>query len=236
VHDLSHFCCLVDIHSYAESDLSAKVTQANALQHNADLSSLVQQEYRSQALNIEVMTCPLREWIAQTRTRCEIKHRFRQFLLTYESPKGVHVYVEQIREMCASNKASIEISYPQLSAAVPILAMWTIDAPRDVLEIFDEVASELILSSDHFPCYENIMREVHVRIVKLPILDSIQVLRRVHQNKLIRVCGVVTRRSSTYPQLKLAKYTCLACHALLGPFSQNAEEEVNPSIACSVRT
>ena len=85
-------------------------------------------------MNIEIMTCPLREWIAQTKTRVEIKRRFRQFLLTYENPRGVCAYLEQIKLMCASNMASVEISYPHLSAAVPILAMWTTDAPRDMLE------------------------------------------------------------------------------------------------------
>mmetsp|Transcript_33891 Transcript_33891/g.108448 ORF Transcript_33891/g.108448 Transcript_33891/m.108448 type:complete len:236 (-) Transcript_33891:3851-4558(-) len=96
--------------------------------------------------------------------------------------------------------------------------------------IFDEVAAELVLSSEHFPSYKNIMPEVHVRIVDLPILDSIQVLRRIHQNKLVRACGVVTRRSGTYPQLKLAKFTCLSCQALLGPFIQSSEEEATPSL------
>ena len=99
-----------------------------------------------------------------------------------------------------------------------------------ILRIFDEVANELILS-DYFPCYRNIMQEIHVRIVDLPILDSIQALRRIHRNKLIRVCGVVTRRSSTYPQLKLAKFTCSACQELLGPFFQSAAEEVKPSLS-----
>ena len=78
------------------------------------------------------------------------------------------------------------------------------------------------------------MREIHVRIVDLPLLDSIQMLRRLHQNKLIRVCGVVTRRSSSYPQLKLAKFTCSACQAVLGPFIQGTEEEAHPSLSLGV--
>mmetsp|Transcript_33877 Transcript_33877/g.108300 ORF Transcript_33877/g.108300 Transcript_33877/m.108300 type:complete len:446 (-) Transcript_33877:3851-5188(-) len=216
-----------DLLTFVDAGSSMKAVQANSSRLNTRSSS---PESCPQEINIEIMRCPLRDWITQTNTRTEIKRRFRNFLLTYESPKGVYVYLEQIKQMCANNLASLKVSYPQLSAAVPILAMWTTDVPREVLEIFDEVAAELVLSSEHFPSYKNIMPEVHVRIVDLPILDSIQVLRRIHQNKLVRACGVVTRRSGTYPQLKLAKFTCLSCQALLGPFIQSSEEEATPSL------
>ena len=35
------------------------------------------------AMNLEAFECPLREWIAEDRTRKEIQRRFRSFLLTY---------------------------------------------------------------------------------------------------------------------------------------------------------
>lgn len=35
------------------------------------------------ALNLEAFECPLKEWIAEERTRREIARRFRKFLLTY---------------------------------------------------------------------------------------------------------------------------------------------------------
>jgi hypothetical protein len=35
------------------------------------------------ALNLEAFECPLREWIADERTRREIHRRFKKFLLTY---------------------------------------------------------------------------------------------------------------------------------------------------------
>ena len=37
------------------------------------------------ALNLEAFQCPLREWIAEERTRMEIQRRFQRFLLTYFS-------------------------------------------------------------------------------------------------------------------------------------------------------
>ena len=35
------------------------------------------------AVNLEAFECPLREWMAEERTRKEIQRRFRSFLLTY---------------------------------------------------------------------------------------------------------------------------------------------------------
>ena len=37
--------------------------------------------------------------------------------------------------------------------------------------------------------------------------------------------GVVTRRTGVMPQLKLVKYDCAKCHALLGPFTQEYGEQ-----------
>ena len=35
------------------------------------------------AINLEAFECPLREWIAEERTRREIQRRFREFLETF---------------------------------------------------------------------------------------------------------------------------------------------------------
>lgn len=52
--------------------------------------------------------------------------------------------------------------------------------------------------------------------------------RHIHLNHLIRVHGVVTRRTSVFPQLKYVRYDCLKCGALLGPYyqDQNAISEI----------
>jgi len=131
----------------------------------------------STSINLEAMDMSLREWIAQSRTRTEIKQRFRAFL---ESDKE---QIAKIRAMCANNLASFEISYQALSSKVPILAIWVADAPRDIIEIFDEVANELVLSSDHFPKYWEIKDEIHVRVRDLPITDTLRDLRQTHLNQ-----------------------------------------------------
>jgi len=176
------------------------------------------------SINLETMDMPLREWIAQDRTRREIKHRFRTFLESDEHHK------QAIQFMCANNLASFEVSYQSLSSHVPILAIWVADAPRDIIEIFDEVANELVTSAEYFPDYGKIKDEIHVRIRELPIVDTLRDLRQNHLNQLVRVHGVVTRRSVVFPQLKMVHFRCLSCDVNLGPFRQNNTTEVRPDL------
>ena len=53
--------------------------------------------------------------------------------------------------------------------------------------------------------------------------------RQEHLNKLVRVSGVVTRRTGVFPQLQQVKYDCSKCGFVLGPFFQNAEREITPT-------
>lgn len=196
------------------------------------------EELLEEEINLEAMgACPLREWIAQERTRREIKRRFGSFLESYKgSESSSRVYVERIRAMCAANSGSLEVSFLHLSDALPILGLWLTDAPRDVLEIFDEVAKEVVLA--RFPDYGDIRDEIKVRIADLPMRETLRELRRSHLNQLIKVRGVATRRSGVFPQLRLVKFTCLACGHVVGPFKQQQQGTglVKPSSCPHCRT
>lgn len=96
-----------------------------------------------------------------------------------------------------------------------------------MLTIFDEVALNAILV--YYPSYERIHSEVHVRIADLPLGSSLRDLRRSNLNNLVRVSGVVTRRTGVFPQLKYVKFDCRKCGAVLGPFYQDATKEVRIS-------
>lgn len=52
--------------------------------------------------------------------------------------------------------------------------------------------------------------------------------RQSHINLLIRTSGVVTRRTSVYPQLQTVNFDCVKCGYVLGPFTQSGESEVKP--------
>ena len=50
--------------------------------------------------------------------------------------------------------------------------------------------------------------------------------RQFHLNKMIKVAGVVTRRTGVFPQLQMVKFDCQKCGHLLGPYYQNTETEI----------
>ena len=99
-------------------------------------------------------------------------------------------------------------------------------APQ-MLEIFDEVAREVVAAK--YADYHLIHDSIHVRITNLPIADSLRDLRQVHLNALIKISGVVTRRTGVFPQLKMVVFNCGKCGATVGPFAQKDTTEVKPS-------
>ena len=98
--------------------------------------------------------------------------------------------------------------------------------PKKVLEIFNEAASQLVMST--FPRYSNIQEEIFVRICGLPLHEDIHALRQLHLEQLIKTSGVVASTTGVLPQMRMIKYTCLKCGELLGPFAQGQNQEVKP--------
>ncbi len=125
--------------------------------------------------------------------------------------------------MCAKNGQSLEVSYLHLSQAVPVLAIWLADVPKEMLRIFDETATEVV--QDIFEHYWMIHSEIHVRITNLPIVDQLRTLRQTHLNALVKVSGVVVRRSGVSPQLKEVTYNCTKCGCLTPPVFYNGTDE-----------
>ncbi|KAJ0101307.1 hypothetical protein Patl1_05630 [Pistacia atlantica] len=169
----------------------------------------------------------LREWVTRDEVRRFIAKKFREFLLTYVSAKseqGDFVYVRLINEMVSANKCSLEIDYKQFIYVHPNIAIWLADAPQSVLDVMEEVARKVVF--DLHPNYKNIHQKIYVRITNLPVYDQIRNIRQIHLNTMIRIGGVVTRRSGVFPQLQQVKYDCNKCGAILGPFFQNSYSEV----------
>jgi DNA replication licensing factor MCM2 len=125
------------------------------------------------------------------------------------------------------NAESLEVSYLHLALSKPILAYFLTNSPTGMLTIFDQVALDAILV--YYPNYERIHAEIHVRISDLPLSTSLRDLRRSNLNNLVRVSGVVTRRTGIFPQLKYVRFDCKKCGAVLGPFYQDTTKEVKIS-------
>jgi len=169
---------------------------------------------------------PIREHVAQLGIRKEIMNRFKNFIRTFTDEKGEAVFQVKIREMCKANRSSFEVDYNILASECQTLAYFLPEAPKEVLEIFDEAAKQVVLNI--YPQYERITADIKVRISELPLVEELRSLRQLHLNQLIRTSGVVSSSSGVLPQLFMVKYDCTRCGYVLGPFYQDQNEEVKP--------
>ncbi|KAJ2719462.1 MCM DNA helicase complex subunit [Coemansia sp. Benny D115] len=163
-------------------------------------------------------------WVSEAGPRQTIAREFRRFLLSYVDDRGASVYGERIRQLGAANGESLEVTYAHLARARPLLAYFLANAPREMLAIMDDVAMDAVLTM--FPDYARIRSEIHVRVAELPTTCSLRDLRQSQLNSLVRISGVVSRRTGVFPQLKYVKFDCGKCGAVLGPFYQDAQNEV----------
>ena len=172
---------------------------------------------------------PLKEWIQQEQPRVEIRRRFRQFLDHFEDGETrERVHDKVIDKMCAEGGQSLTISYLNLSRFAPTLAIWLADEPLPMLELFDAVAKTVVAA--RFPDWYN---PVKVRVSELPIPDSLRDLRQVHLGVLVRVQGVVTRRTGVMPQLSIVRFNCNVCGTLSEPMQQTGSTEAR-MVSCPV--
>jgi DNA replication licensing factor MCM2 len=150
---------------------------------------------------------PLREWINLDKVRREIYRRLTAFLRSS--------HLDRIRMLGATNSQSLIVNYPGFFSAEPNISIWLADEPAEILAIFNEAATDVTLSV--FPEYTTIHPEIFVRIANLPVLDQLRDIRHIHLNTLIKVSGVVTRRSGVFPHLRVVKLNCEKCHTVLSP-------------------
>lgn len=177
--------------------------------------------------NLDVMKGHgLREWVKMVGPRTEIYNRFKNFLKSIVDENGHNVYREKIRYMVEANHQSLVVDYNLLYQSEEVLAYFLVEAPLEMLAIFDEAAKDYVFSL--YPHYHKIAKEIHVRISDLPLVEELRSLRQLHLNQLVRTNGVITSSTSVLPQLSMIKYNCLKCNFVLGPFYQTLEKEVKP--------
>ncbi|KAK3326450.1 MCM2/3/5 family-domain-containing protein [Apodospora peruviana] len=186
-------------------------------------ADIMDEELSLEALH-DVKASSLTEWVSQPAVQRTIKREFKAFLTEYTDDSGSSVYGNRIRTLGEINAESLEVSYEHLSTSKAILAYFLANAPAEMLKLFDEVAMDVVLL--HYPDYERIHSEIHVRIFDLPVHYTLRQLRQSHLNCLVRVSGVVTRRTGVFPQLKYVKFDCTKCGVTLGPFQQESNVEV----------
>ncbi|KAG2218110.1 hypothetical protein INT45_002360, partial [Circinella minor] len=196
--------------------------------HNYDMDDMNDMDDAVPEMSLEdlrnVKNATIGEWVSLEAPRRAAKREFKNFLQTYVDENGTSVYGERIRDMGERNRESFEVNYEHLTQSKPVLAYFLANSPIALLKIFDEIALEVTLLQ--FPEYERIHREIHIRITDLPTVNTLRELRQSQLNCLVRVSGVVTRRTGVFPQLKWVKYNCGKCNELLGPFYQDIHNEI----------
>ncbi|KAM0671979.1 minichromosome maintenance protein [Ordospora colligata] len=144
--------------------------------------------------------------------RSDLETRFVNFFGTFGSKK----YVKKIRQMCSENMESIEVNYLDVEQESSDLVRLLDQHAERTIEVMN-VALERVVKM-HFPNYYMIKSKIHARITGLPVVEGIRALRNNHLGKLVRVSGVVTRRSGVFPHYSIMKFNCLKCKSVFGPF------------------
>ncbi|KAK5101691.1 MCM DNA helicase complex subunit [Lithohypha guttulata] len=181
--------------------------------------NIMEEELTLESLG-DVKASSIAEWVAVPSVSRSIMREFKSFLTEYIDEKGTSVYGTRIRTLGEVNSESLEISYDHLTATKAILAWFLANAPTEVLKLFDRAAFEVVRL--HYPNYDQIHPEIHVRVSALPVHYTLRQLRQSHLNCLVRVSGVVTRRTGVFPQLQMVKFTCTKCDTVLGPYAQES--------------
>ena len=168
------------------------------------------------------------EWLHQDAPRRIVKNRIYNFLYNYVDPAEPRRYVfrERVFQMTVANGCSLEVNFMQLASVHgATLALWLVDCPETMLSLLTEAANFLVYRA-LVPHYTTVHPRVHVRITDLPYKETIRGFRQTHRNILVRVEGVVVRRSPVYPQLKTVRYDCLKCSFVIGPVVQRNDREM----------
>jgi DNA replication licensing factor MCM2 len=205
-------------------------------QEDMDLDENIMEEELSLETLQDIKANNITEWVTLPPVTRTIAREFKSFLTEYIDEQGSSVYGNRIKTLGEVNSESLEVSYDHLSSTKAILAYFLASTPAEMLKIFDRAAFEVVQL--HYPNYALIHPEIHVRISDLPVQYTLRKLRQTHLNCLVRVSGVVTRRTGVFPQLQLITFTCEKCGANLGPFAQestSAEVKITFCSECSSR-
>ncbi|XDG04649.1 hypothetical protein ABKA04_004264 [Annulohypoxylon sp. FPYF3050] len=156
--------------------------------YDEDPDDEMDQDIMDEELSLEalqdVKAASLTEWVSQPSVQRTIKREFKAFLTEYTDESGSSVYGNRIRTLGEVNAESLEVSYDHLSSSKAILAYFLANAPAEMLKLFDDVAMEVVLL--HYPDYERIHPDIHVRIFDLPVHYTLRQLRQSHLNCLVR--------------------------------------------------
>ncbi|KAI5186278.1 DNA replication licensing factor MCM2 [Nematocida homosporus] len=200
----------------------ASVGHSEDLEEDSSHSSLNSFEY-SPLDSFELLQAHIHALEIQERVKKEME----QFLKTFGDKK----YLDLINQMASLNMQSLYVDYFDLESYSGVLAQAALAIPTKILPLLNQALHTVVRGL--FPRYSQIKHVLLCRLTNIPAYDQIRDLRNVHLNSLVKVAGIITKRSRVFPMLSLVKYTCQKCRALLGPFLvENEAVKPNRCLEC----
>jgi len=183
-------------------------------------------------MELENFDVPVRDFLERFEVKTTVRNRFDAFLRDFATEKDPRnrKYQQAIRDMVAHNYQSLHVSFRDLANHQTRLAILLCDAPQQILPLFNECATAMTV--DLFPDYEQVHDKIFVRIDDHPTCESLRELRCTNLNQLIMVSGVVTRRTSVLPMLKLIRFKCSTCRSTTSPIPLTRERDMVAPDSC----
>ncbi|MCQ2817571.1 MAG: ATP-binding protein [archaeon] len=163
------------------------------------------------------------EWLQQPHSIRFIRNTFTKLLKQKKDAEGNTIYERKLVDVCKANKVSLEVNFNHIHEFAPSLANYLVSYPEIVLPYLDDVAFEL--TGELFPNFQNISDQVFIRITDFPNEIELRYLRCENIGRLVKIRGVVTKRTSVYPKLRIAFFTCVKCGEKNGPFTLGGYDE-----------
>jgi len=217
---------MMDVEEYSEEEENLK-NRLKKQRMKFIIGAEDETEYKdtTEFLNRTDVKGKLSDWLKELHVIKYIQISFNKFIKNFKDENGNNIYEARIIEMCTNNKQALEVNFNHINSSNQHLAIWIAQLPAQILPLLNEVAFSL--SCEIFPQYANICNEIFVRIMDIPLLDSLKDLRHYHINTLIKVRGVITKRTNVFSQLKKIMRYCSKCGEKIGPFYYNGYDEIN---------
>ncbi|GIQ89892.1 DNA replication licensing factor Mcm2, partial [Kipferlia bialata] len=174
------------------------------------------------------------DFLARTDVQRTLYVETLRFLNTYVDPHGRQgdrpKYEQVLSNTVQKQSPSLPIDYEDLAHFDQNLASLVADAPAQCLAKLDEAAERYVFAK--YPDYADACQRIIARPFNLPFANTLRGLRRIDLGKLIRLKGVVTRRSPPYPSLLSIKLRCTKCQHVIGPIPVATGSGQAPSTRC----
>eukprot|EP00767_Chilomastix_cuspidata_P001689 gnl/Chilomastix_cuspidata/1814.p1 GENE.gnl/Chilomastix_cuspidata/1814~~gnl/Chilomastix_cuspidata/1814.p1 ORF type:complete len:924 (+),score=216.16 gnl/Chilomastix_cuspidata/1814:32-2803(+) len=177
-----------------------------------------EEDYEFAPVDLADVTGSVTEFLSLENVQHTIQHLFAEFLTNFRlrgSDGAKSLYTSVIEDSVAEQRDSLAVDMRHLIEFDKSLSLLLVEAPSAALPLLSEAAAAVVF--DLFPGFRQIHSIIKVCPHSLPFEDHLRALREAHLNRLVRVSGVVTRRTSVFPKLLSVKYVCTRCGSVVGP-------------------